>query len=324
VNDLVVKIEGVTKRFRDKVAVRDLDLEIPRGSVCGFLGPNGAGKTTTIRMVMGIFYPDEGSIDVLGKRSATESRDLVGYLPEERGVYRKMKVFDFLAYIARLKNVPAGEIRQRIDSWLERIDLPGVQKKKCEELSKGMQQKVQFIATVIHDPDLVILDEPFSGLDPVNSRLLRELIDDLRDCGKTIIFSTHVLHSAEQICDRVFMINQGRKVLDGPVDAVRERFNPRTVVAEPIDGRADGLERMGGVDRVTPPGKESPGYELHLSDGADTQAVMRELVSIAPMRRVELRRASLEDIFIELVQPGDSEDTVRAQLGRAEAAGVQA
>ncbi|MBL8745505.1 MAG: ATP-binding cassette domain-containing protein, partial [Phycisphaerae bacterium] len=197
-------IEGVTKRFRDKTAVDRLDLAVPAGSLCGFLGPNGAGKTTTIRMIMSIFFPDEGNIRVLGKASAVESKDRIGYLPEERGVYRKARVAEFLTYIARLKGVSGAGLQRKIDDWLERVALPGVQKKRCEELSKGMQQKVQFLAAVINDPELVILDEPFSGLDPVNARLMRHLIEEMHRAGKTIIFSTHVLHSAEQLCSRIF------------------------------------------------------------------------------------------------------------------------
>ena len=238
-NEPAVLLDSVVKTFGAKTAVDGLNLSIPTGSVCGFLGPNGAGKTTTIRMIMSIIYPETGRIEVLGKKSAIESKDRIGYLPEERGVYRKMKVGDFIAYIARLKGLrPGPELSRRIDDWLEKIELADVRKKKCEQLSKGMQQKLQFIATVIHDPELVILDEPFSGLDPVNTRLLRTLIDEMREAGKTIIFSTHVLASAEQLCDRVFMINQGKKVLDGTIEAIRARFDPKTIVVELLDGES--------------------------------------------------------------------------------------
>ncbi len=191
--ELAICISKVNKRFGSTHAVRDLDLDVPTGSLCGFLGPNGAGKSTTIRMIMSIIYPDSGSIDVLGS-SAMSNKDRIGYLPEERGIYRKMKVGDFLIYMAKLKGVSGPNIRKDVTDWLERIDLPEVANKKCEELSKGMQQKVQFLASIIHDPDLIILDEPFSGLDPVNAELINHLVREMNEAGKTIIFSTHILH----------------------------------------------------------------------------------------------------------------------------------
>ena len=308
-----IQIQGVTKRFRDKTAVDQLDLVVPSGSLCGFLGPNGAGKTTTIRMVMSIFYPDEGNISVLGKKSAIESKDRIGYLPEERGVYRKMKVGEFLTYIGTLKGVEKRALSPSIDEWLERVNLSDCRKKRCEELSKGMQQKVQFIAAVIHDPELLILDEPFSGLDPVNMRLLRELIHDLHDRGKTIIFSTHVLVQAEQICDRIFMINQGRKILDGPIDEIRERFNPRTIVVKIGEGTDPSV--IGQIHSVSSVTQATPSmFEAHLAEGADPTAVMRSIIEATPVRGIELRQATLEDIFINLVDAGDSEDTLRAGL----------
>lgn len=321
-----ITISGVTKRFRDKVAVDSLDLVVPKGTVCGFLGPNGAGKTTTIRMVMSIFYPDEGTISVLGKASAIESKDRIGYLPEERGVYRKMKVGAFLTYIGKLKGVQAKTLSKRIDEWLERVELPDVRNKKCEELSKGMQQKVQFLGTIIHDPELIILDEPFSGLDPVNVRLVRHLIEDMKRQGKTIIFSTHVLHQAELLCDRVFMINKGKKILDGSIDEIREQFNPRTVIAEPTlpdDKHEPMLASIAGVESVSRRGEEA-GFELHLGSNASSNEVMAAAIAAAPMRRVELRRATLEDVFVSLVDPGDSEDSVRAELSGALPAGARA
>ncbi len=317
-SEAAIKIEGVTKRFGTKTAVNKLDLVVPTGSVCGFLGPNGAGKTTTIRMVMSIFYPDEGNISVLDKASAAESKDRIGYLPEERGVYRTMKVGEFLTYLARLKGVPSGGLKRKIEDWLERLELPGVYKKRCEELSKGMQQKVQFLAAIVHDPELVILDEPFSGLDPVNARLLRSLIDELHGEGKTIIFSTHVLASAEQVCDRIFLIDRGKKVLDGSIDGVRARFDPKTVLVEgPEIGQSErSLADIVGVHsvshmRVT---GRAPGLELHLEVDADPQEVIREAATRAPVTKVELRRATLEDIFVQLVDRDGSEDTIRAAL----------
>ncbi len=310
-----IRLRSVSKTFGTKKAVRDLDLDVPAGSVCGYLGPNGAGKTTTIRMVMSIIYPDSGDVEVLGRKSAIESKDRIGYLPEERGVYRKMKVGEFLTYMGTLKGVESSTLKQRIDEWLEKVELPGVQKKKCEELSKGMQQKVQFLAAIIHDPELIILDEPFSGLDPANARLLKKLIEEQREAGKTIIFSTHVLSAAEAVCDRVFMINQGQKVLDGDIDAVRARFDPRTLIVEPVgdNGRAI-VEETPGIKSVLASGTA---YEAHLEEGVDPQATMKSLLERTPCRRVELRRATLEDIFLSLVSTDDSEDSLRMAL-RAE------
>jgi ABC-2 type transport system ATP-binding protein len=333
VSEPAIDIRGVTKRFRDKVAVDDLSLVVPAGSLCGFLGPNGAGKTTTIRMVMSIFPPTEGRIRVLGRDSAIESKDRIGYLPEERGVYRKMKVQDFLAYIGVLKGVDRATLRKWIPEWLERVELPGVERRKCEELSKGMQQKVQFLATIVHDPDLVILDEPFSGLDPVNGRLLRGLIDDLHAAGKTIIFSTHVLHQAEQLCDRIFMINRGRKILDGTVDEIRDAHNPRTLIVEPTEGPTDAaraqlaeIRGTGSIETVAPAGANAAHFELALDDDADLREMTVEVARRVAVRRIETRRATLEDVFVSLVDRGDSTDSVRASVagdvGVAEAGGV--
>jgi ABC-2 type transport system ATP-binding protein len=317
-----ILIEGVTKRFRDKTAVDNLDLMVPAGSLCGFLGPNGAGKTTTIRMIMSIFFPDEGNIRVLGKASAIESKDRIGYLPEERGVYRKMKVGEFLTYMARLKGLGGPGLQKLIDDGLERIALPDVKKKRCEELSKGMQQKVQFLAAIMHDPDLIILDEPFSGLDPVNARLMRSLIEDLHKQGKTIIFSTHVLHSAEQLCSRIFMINRGRKILDGSIDEIRGQFDPHTIVVEPADAdqgdMTSDLRSLHGVTGVSHAGARGT-YDVRLGSGVEPRQVMSEIVTRVAVRRVELRRATLEDVFVHLVEPGDSEDVLRAMLSEGQA-----
>ena len=211
-----IRIRSVSKTFGSdppKRAVRSLDLDVPRGSLCGFLGPNGAGKSTTIRMITSLIFPDSRSIEVLGG-SARASKDRIGYLPEERGVYRKMRVGEFLQYMARLKGIAGSAAATRTRQWLDRLELPHVVRKRCHELSKGMQQKVQFIAAVIHDPELLILDEPFSGLDPVNAALLNALIREQHERGRTVIFSTHVLHQAEQICDRIFLINHGLLMLE--------------------------------------------------------------------------------------------------------------
>jgi ABC-2 type transport system ATP-binding protein len=293
-----ISIRGVSKSFGSTHAVRDLDLVVPRGSLCGFLGPNGAGKSTTIRMIMSIIYPDSGSIDVLGS-SALRNKDRIGYLPEERGLYRKMRVGEFIEYMGRLKGVAGEPLRQRTVHWLEKMELPDCYRKRCQELSKGMQQKVQFIASIIHEPDLLILDEPFSGLDPVNSALLNRLFHELHARGVTIIFSTHVLHQAEQLCDRIFLIHKGEKLLDATLGEIRDRFNPRTMVVEPGNGAID-FQRVPGVLGATALGEDGQ-IELRLSDGADAQQVMQSILAAGPVRSVELRRITLEEVFVQMV-----------------------
>jgi ABC-2 type transport system ATP-binding protein len=308
-----ISIRGVTKTFGPKVAVSNLDLRIPIGGIHGFIGPNGAGKTTTIRMIMSIIFPDRGEISVLGKSSAVESKDRIGYLPEERGVYRKMRVGPFLQYMGRLKGVSPQVLKARVPAWLERVALGDCYRKRCEELSKGMQQKVQFLAAVIHEPELVILDEPFSGLDPVNRRLLRELIHEQARAGRTIIFSTHAMHEAEEVCDHLFMINRGVKVLDATMAEIRARFDPRTVEIEPMDPAAQpSVAGIPGVDFLV---RSRRGYDVHLFHDADPAAVIAALVRALPLRRIELKRVSLEDVFIDIVgasgQPAPSREELQ-------------
>lgn len=305
----------LTKTFGRKVAVSDLSLNIPTGSLCGVIGPNGAGKTTTIRMIMSIIFPDSGELSVLGRPSAVESKDRIGYLPEERGVYRKMKVGAFLNYMARLKGVESGEARRRVTTWLARVDLADVARKRCEELSKGMQQKVQFIAAVIHEPDLLILDEVFSGLDPVNRQLMRDLIEEQHDAGRTILFSTHAMYEAEQLCDRILMIDRGRKVLDSTLADIRSRFDPKTIIADPMGDAAaaeEAIRRVPGVHAVV---RDGDGAEDHrvdplvvrLNEGTDAAAALAGVAMAAPMRRVELKRVTLEDVFFQLVGAAPAE-----------------
>jgi ABC-2 type transport system ATP-binding protein len=318
-----IRVRGVTKTFGPKVAVRDLDLSVPEGGLYGFIGPNGAGKTTTIRMIMSILFPDRGELSVLGHASALEAKDRIGYLPEERGVHRKMKVGAFLTYVARLKGLQGTGVRRKVRKWLERVDLADVEGKRCEELSKGMQQKVQFISAVIHEPELLILDEPFSGLDPVNMRLLRDLVIEQHRRGATIIFSTHVMVQAEQICNHIVMINDGDKVLDESLTGIRTQFDPRTILFEPMSLDADvaPLERVPGVEKVV---RANGAYEIGLADGSDPSGAMREIVAAIPTARVELHRPTLEDVFIQIVQSStkvssDEMARLRASL-RADAA----
>jgi ABC-2 type transport system ATP-binding protein len=321
-----IVIRGLRKTFGAKVAVDHLDLTIPQGSMHGLIGPNGAGKTTTIRMIMSIIFPDSGELSVLGKSSAVESKDRIGYLPEERGVYKKMRVLSFLKHIGRLKGMDSAGLDRKVRGWLERVDLADSARKKCEELSKGMQQKVQFIASVIHEPDLIILDEPFSGLDPVNTRLLRDLFLEQHRAGRTVIFSTHVMFQAEQLCDRIVMIHQGRKVLDDTMSEIRSRYTPRSILFEPVSSEANlsTVSRVPGVEGVS---GEWPAYEAAVKDGADTAEVLSRIAAAVPVARVELKRPTLEDVFIQIVQGGTGDGdaaALRAALRAGEPAAVGA
>ncbi len=320
-SDAAVVMKGVRKTFGDKVAVDDLNLVVPRGVVCGFIGPNGAGKTTTIRMIMSILFPDQGEIGVLGKRSAMESRDLIGYLPEERGLYRKMKVAVFLGYIARLKGLDGGPADAKVKQWLERVSLGDSARKKCEELSKGMQQKVQFIASVIHEPELIILDEVFSGLDPVNRRLMRELIEEQHGAGRTIIFSTHAMFEAEQLCEQVFMIHNGRKMLDGSLREITAQFNPRSLIVETMNpDDAPQLSSVPGVARVSTGSQRGASrgvVEVSVDEASQPARVMSEIVNRIDVRRIEIKRVTLEDVFLEVVRRAGGGDIDPALLARS-------
>lgn len=310
--DAAILLKGVTKTFGPTVAVHDFDLVVPRGGLYGFIGPNGAGKTTSIRMIMSILFPDSGELSVLGRASALDAKDRIGYMPEERGVYRKMRVGAFLTYLANLKGVDDAGLPGRVGRWLERVGLAGTGRKRCEELSKGMLQKVQFIAAVIHEPDLLILDEPFSGLDPVSTRQLRELILAEHRRGATVLFSTHVMPQAEEICQHVVMIHRGRKVLDEPLAAIRRRYNPRAIRFDPLDHDADVLPiiaALPGVERVA---RADGGYDIVLAEGTDPVAAIRRVANATTPARIELSRPRLEDVFVELVSEGHA--TVESAL----------
>jgi len=312
-----IELHDVSKSFGDTRAVQHLNLEIPYGSMCGFLGPNGAGKSTAIRMIMSIIHADSGEINVLGT-TALRSKDRIGYLPEERGVYRKMKVGKFIEYIANLKGQYGSSLRKNIHEWLERIELPDVFNKKCEELSKGMQQKVQFLAAIIHDPELIILDEPFSGLDPVNAQVIGNVINDLHKEGKTILFSTHVLHQAEQICNRIVMIDQGIKVLDGSLTSIQDQFNPRVLQIEPVDHTVR-FDSFDGVAHVTTSERNGQ-INLRIEDHADPIEVLQKIVASTPVISARLSKPSLDEIFIDLVSRNRgtaAADAARMELGHA-------
>jgi ABC-2 type transport system ATP-binding protein len=294
-----VEIQGVTKAFGQVVAVNELSLAVPVGSVYGFIGPNGSGKTTTLRMIMRILHPDQGAIRVLGEdvSGSEAASDRVGYLPEERGLYRKMLIGDLLRFYAELKGV--RDYQPRIDRWLQRFDLADYAKKKVETLSKGMSQKVQFIASVLHEPELLILDEPFSGLDPVNQEALKDAVLEMKRAGATIIFSTHDMDVAEKMCDFVFMIFKGRKVLDGTLESIQNIYGTDTVRVR-TEGNRVAFDRLPDVEKVNDFGRFQ---ELRLRPGGDAQRILQELVSQARVEHFELARPSLHDIFIRIAKP---------------------
>ena len=313
--DFAVDIRGIVKRYAGHVAVRELSLKVPPGTVYGLLGPNGAGKTTTIRMLLNIIAPDQGSISVLG-RPNTDPKvlDRLGYLPEERGLYKKMQVRRLLKFLAELKGVKGKDADHRITEWMERLSLKTPEKdwglSKVDELSRGMQQKVQFIGTLLHDPDLVILDEPFSGLDPINAQALKDTIVDLRRRGKTVIFSTHLMDNAERMCDAVCIIARGEKVLDGGVAEVKAAHGGRNVALS-LDGAA--TNGVGAVlsdhSLVTRVDDHNRTFDIELAPGANPQVLLHRLVSAgAAITRFELVQPSLHQIFLERVGASGIED----------------
>jgi ABC-2 type transport system ATP-binding protein len=292
-----VAIREVTKTFGKYAAVDDLSLDVPTGSIYGFIGPNGSGKTTTLRMIMRILHPDRGEIRVLGEQSLNAASDRVAYLPEERGLYKQMKVREVLRFYAELKGMRRS--KPAIDSWLERMELTDWADKKITALSKGMAQKVQFIATVIANPELILLDEPFSGLDPVNSETVRNAILDLRRIGATVIFSTHDMGTAEKMCDFIFMIYRGRKVLDGSLETIQDTYGNDSVRVR-IDGENVGLAHLPGVLKVSDFGNDK---ELRLERHCDTNRLLSALMERGRVRQFELGRPSLHDIFVRIARP---------------------
>ncbi len=297
-NGVTLQLENVTKRFDDFTAVSNLSLRVRAGRIFGLLGPNGAGKTTTIRMIVGIIAPDEGTVSLFGQPVGEMTRERTGYLPEERGLYKKMKVGEQLRFFGELKNLHPRRADEVIDRWLDKVKLSDWKNKRAGEMSKGMQQKIQFIVAVLHDPDLIILDEPFSGLDPVSTELLKGIVLELKAAGKTIIFSTHQMGVAEDICDDICLINRSRKLLEGSLREVKQSFG-RNAVALRAEDAGEVLEDRRLVARVVPRGDFE---EVLLADGADSQELLRRLVehgvNVSKFERVE---PSLHDIFIAKV-----------------------
>jgi ABC-2 type transport system ATP-binding protein len=293
----VVDIQNVTKTFGKVTAVDDLTLAVPAGSIYGFIGPNGSGKTTTLRMIMNIFYPDNGSIRVFGEELRGACTDRIGYLPEERGLYKNMKVKEVLKFYGGLKS--GGDLSGEVDGWLDRLDLSDWANKKVQTLSKGMSQKVQFIATVVSKPELVILDEPFTGLDPVNADAIKAAVLELQAQGVTVIFSTHDMSVAEKMCDFIFMIFKGKKVLDGTLASIQDQYGSDTIRIRTENG-AGVFDGIRGIDKINDFGQEQ---ELRLAQGTDPHNVLSDIMSRTRVRRFEIAKPSLHDIFVRIAGP---------------------
>src|SRR5438876_6910518 len=319
----VIVLDRVAKRFAGHTAVDALSLEVSAGLIYGLLGPNGAGKTTTIRMIMGIMEPDEGAVRLFGDETGIGARARnysarIGYLPEERGLYRKMRVLDVLVFLAEMKGVERRAARVKATKWLERLGLSDWRLRRIDELSKGMQQKVQFISTILHQPELVVLDEPFAGLDPVNTQVMKDAVLELRRDGVTILFSTHIMEQAEKLCDQLCIIARGRKLVDGALaDIKRTQTGHHLVIG--FDGAPGAAAQLFADERVVRKVDNYGQYaELELAPGADAQRLLAALVSSgARLARFELSEPSLNKIFIDLVGPGGGMPESRPQPGGA-------
>jgi ABC-2 type transport system ATP-binding protein len=296
-----IHLDDVSKRFGGVTAVDRLSLDVPEGSIYGFIGPNGSGKTTTLRMIMRILLPDQGTIEVLGSAGTGAARDRVGYLPEELGLYKKMSVRRLLRYYGQLKGRTVAELDPVIDDWMTRLGMQDWGERKIEALSKGMSQKVQFVGAVVSRPDLLILDEPFSGLDPVNAETLKDAVLEMRRRGASVVFSTHDMATAERMCDRIFMIFQGRKVLDGSLEDIQARYGFDTVRVRTAGGAA----ALGGVAGVQSVNDYGQLQEVRLA--ADPQRFLQELASRTTVYHFEITRPSLHDIFVRIARPAEAQ-----------------
>ena len=302
-----LEFKGLTKAFNGTLAVDAFDMEVPERQVFGLLGPNGSGKTTTIRMAMGIYSRDSGEVRTLGADDPLEVRDRLGYLPEERGLYPKMKVIEQLAFLGTIRGLSRREANKRAASWLDRLGLSERGKSDTNKLSKGMQQKVQFAAAVIHDPELLVLDEPFTGLDPINTRLLKELILEQREKGTTVVLSTHRMDQVEQMCESICLIDKGKSVLAGELSEIKASYGTSTVELE-YDGPSGSLDGLTGVREVRDSGRTA---SVMLEDESRSQDVLRQLVDRVTVRSFVLTEPSVEDIFLDKVgyRPNPSEAT---------------
>jgi ABC-2 type transport system ATP-binding protein len=293
----MLKLQSVTKSYADKIAVKNLSFEVQRGEIFGILGPNGAGKTSTIRMICGITFPDSGTIEFLGKPMSEELQSKIGYLPEERGLYKKMKVGDVLLYFAQLKGLSHREAKARIEHWTKRFEAEAWLKKKVDELSKGMQQKVQFISVVLHEPELLILDEPFSGLDPINSELIMDIILEFKAAGKTILFSTHRMEQVEKICDSIVLINNGEAILSGKVREVKKSYGKDRMHLD-FEGDDSFLQALLEQRKAEISSRSPKSVELKLLNGTTSREILATASERAEITRFELAEPSLREIFI--------------------------
>lgn len=300
----ILTIDHVYKSFNDVHAVQDLNLELPEGEIFGLLGPNGAGKTTTIRMIMDIIIPDKGKIFINGKPNTQKQLDRVGYLPEERGLYRKMKVGEQLSFLAEMKRLKPSQSKDKIKMWLKRFELADWMNKKVEELSRGMQQKLQFIATVIHEPQLIILDEPFSGLDPVNTELIKDIMLEQKGTGATIIFSTHMMEQVEKLCDSICLINYGKAVLSGELRQIKKNFGKNSIRIE-YDGEAKFLNNKKLIKNFKDHGNF---VEVHPAEKVTIKQVLQEAIKEVEISKFEIMEPSLHEIFIETVTKKEGEE----------------
>src|SRR5881628_3284982 len=317
----ILAADRIVKRFAGHTAVDGLSLSVPRGVIYGLLGPNGAGKTTTIRMIMDILQPDAGAVRLFGEPGGGRAHaERIGYLPEERGLYRKMRVLDVLVFLGEMKGVDRRRARGRAVEWLERLGLADWRLRRVDELSKGMQQKVQFISTILHEPDLLVLDEPFAGLDPVNAQVMKDTVLELRRRGVTILFSTHIMEQAEKLCDELCIIARGRKLVDGALGDIKRTHGGHHLVIG-FDGSAGAAQQVFGDKQLVKKVDDYGQYaELELAAGADAQQILRWLVaSGARLSKFELQEPSLNKIFVDLVGPDAARAAVRPEADAAHA-----
>lgn len=300
-----LEIQAVSKRFGHHLAVDNLSASIPQGSIYGFLGPNGAGKTSTIRMIMSILYPDQGQIQLFGQYTPEQVKDRLGYLPEEKGLYKRMSATELITYFGRLKGLKKAASRNKARALLDQFGLGDFKDTRCDALSKGMGQKVQIIATLLHEPELVILDEPFSGLDPINVEVVRDIILALKREGKTVIFSTHVMEQAEQICDYILLLNKGKKLIDGTLASVKQSGSLTLAVDYSGDGTI--LQQLPGISRINDMGQSA---ELSLEANCDPQQLLRMMMDKLTLRSFAIKEPSLHEIFVRQVS---AETTPSAQ-----------
>ncbi len=291
-----IQVRDIVKRFGNQTAVNQVSFDVEPGEIFGLLGPNGAGKTTTIRIILDIFKPDSGSVEVLGGKMTEEKKNRIGYLPEERGLYQDISLERCLNYLVRLKGLKSSLVAQRVTDLMKQFDLYDHRKKKVKELSKGMQQKAQLIATLAHEPDLIIVDEPFSGLDPVNTQMVKDLLLKERDRGKTIVMCTHQMHQVEELCDRLVLINHGKVMLYGKINEIRRNFASHEVMIHPLGDLPAHLPGVLQVERV------NSGYLLHLDAGTTPQEILKSLVEAnVALEKFEIAMPTLDEIFIQVV-----------------------